>query len=475
MKNKAANTQKPSREDRRIQKAEKARRIKADKDRQNAEKSERKALKQKLAAERKAQRAEQDAERRRLDEQRYAAKQKVREQNAARRKQIYAVIRKKLGNLPAGFDYGNFGTLPRVELKISGDSTSIASRLSGNGVAFTDMRQSGGFSFVKIRKKDLPKAIAILNGMCYNYQISATYGIWRRLAFMLSRCGLLLGITASVVCLYVSYGYVWRVDISGNDKLSVAAIQSVLDSAGYKSGCKKHGLDVMQAVAALGGMDGVADASCEVVGTTMYVRVLESEDYTSRVGYTAVCSAFDAKVTRIVVRSGSPLVKRGDVVKRGDTLASGDVVGTTGDVLYTEACDVDVYGDVSLSFTAEVNATSVEYVRTGKSSVKTVYSLFGHELGKARSPFDSYEMRAHTAHYDVLIPLYATTYEYYETTPVEITHEPDELAKSFANAKIEELAFVGEFECSYTVTEGVAGLYAVHLFLSGETLISKGV
>lgn len=431
----------------------------------------RKAEREHIKREREKARLERDA----VKQREYEARAALRAERLKARKRFYAKLKGKLENNRYGFDYSSYGFLPRVELEADGDMTSVAAKLAAGGVTVSDMRRKDGKTRFKIRKKDLRKGIAILNQMCYNYRIGATYGIVRKCLFMLARAGLFVGIAASIACLYISYGYVWRVDVSGNDKLSVAAIESALSGAGYGSGCKKRDIDTDRIVATLGDMDGVADASCEIVGTTLYVRVLESKDYTVHGKCTSYTAGYDAKVTRIVMRSGTASVKRGDVVKRGDTLASGDVYSTTGELLYTAECDAEIYGDVSLTYSVDVSNTAVEYVRTGRTKTQTVFSLFGMRLGKPKSPFASYETTAHTANYDVLLPLYATTYEFYETEPRETERDIDDIAKAFAASKLEETEFIGEFECSYKIAPTAAGLYSIHLFLSGETLISRGV
>ena len=186
-----------------------------------------------------AMKKEREAERAKL--------KKAREELAAarlkKRKAVYAVIKSKLKNLPDGFNYRNYGILPRTELAVSGDKTSVAARLSAAGITVSDLRAVGGKTRFKIRKKDMPKAIAILDEMCYNYDAGEKYGMGRRMAFWLSRAGLLLGAVASVAGLYISYGYVWRIEIDGNEKLSAAAIESALNSVGVRvvlagsSGC----------------------------------------------------------------------------------------------------------------------------------------------------------------------------------------------------------------------------------------------
>ncbi|MDE7107675.1 MAG: hypothetical protein K2O39_05065, partial [Clostridiales bacterium] len=112
--------------------------------------------------------------------------------------------------------------------------------------------------------------------------------------------------------------------------------------------------------------------------------------------------------------------------------------------------------------------------RTGRTDVKTVYTLFGKSLGGNKPPYKSYELSSHTSRYDVLIPLYVTTYTYRETAAVEYERDIEQAAEEFAKAKIESMRFEGEFDYSYSVEQALSGLYSVHLFITGETVISRG-
>lgn len=436
-----------------------------------ARKKEKLLLRERQRAERKRLKAERE----KAAAARFEEREKLRAEKLRLRKAFYSRVRKKLNNPSAGFSGDIGGIVPRVELEAEGDGMSVVSRFAVAGVGIADVRTEGGKTRFKIRKKDLRKGIAILDEMCYNYKISATYGIGRGFFFMLSRSGLLVGAALSVVALNIAYGYIWRVDISGNESLSAAYIQSVLGEAGFGAGLKKRAVSTDAVVAALGLTDGVADASCEVVGTTMYVRVLEAKEHVTRREFGYFVSDYDALVTRTVVRSGSAVVSRGDVVKKGDTLVCGDVYGTAGEVLYTVPCDADVYGEISVALAADISNIRVEYVPTGRTAVKTEYALFGYTLGKVKPPYGSYSVKAHTSRYDVLLPLYATTYEFTETAAREVEIDIDEAVAEYIAQKRDELKFLGEFESSYTIAPTVGGLYSVHLFLRGEALISKGV
>ncbi len=421
------------------------------------------------------ERAELAAARKKARDELLRERARLAEIRRAKRRAFYAVVISKLRNRSSGFGYRNYGILPRVELIVGGDCTSVMTRLSASGINAADVVRVDGKTAFKIRKKDLRKAVAILDEMCYNYRIGESYGAVKALAFCAARAGLFAGAAIAVCLTNIAYGYVWRVEISGNVKLSDAAIESVLKGAGVSAGRKKSALDAATVSAAVGTMDGVVDAAAEIVGTTLYVYVLEAEDYTVHGTYGAYDSAYDATVTRIVLRSGSATVARGDVVKRGDRLASGEVYSTTGELLYVTECDAEIYGNVSLTFSADVGTAAIEYERTGREKTTTVVELFGIKLGKSVSPFDEYECESVTTAYDTLLPLYVTTTVYRETAAVEVERDVNAVAEAYAAEKIDELRFVGDFNSDYTVKPLGAGLYRVNVFLSGEALISRGV
>lgn len=413
-------------------------------------------------------------ERERIKSELRAEKAKIAAERQKKRIAVYTKIRAKFKNRKSGFDYKNFGFIPRVELAVKGDRSSVVLRLSATGIKVTDVRFIGGETLFKIRKKDLRKAVAILSEMCYTHRINATLGITKSVAFYAARMGLILGAVLSVVTLHISYGYIWRLQITGNSVLSSAAIEATLKRAGITAGCKKSEFITVKTAETLGAMDGISDASCEIIGTTLHVHVLESTESSAISRYGEYVSDYDATITRIVMRSGTATVKRGDVVKRGDLLATGDRFSTAGELMYSGDCDCEVYGNVAVSFTAQIPVSAVEYRRTGKTAAKTVYTLFGKRIGGNKPPFKTYELSSHTSKYDVLIPLYATTYTYEQTVAVEYERDIDEAAQSFAKSKIDSMKFEGEFDYSYSAEQAVSGLYTVHLFIKGETVISRG-
>lgn len=408
-----------------------------------------------------------EAKRRKREERESARREKLK-----RRSEVFSHFRKKLKNPYGGFGYRNVGFLPRVEITVKGDATEIASMLPKENISVSDLRKIDGETRFKIRKKDLRKAVAILSGMCYNFKVSGTYGAPRFLAFVIARAGLLAGAAAAILFTNIAYSYIWRVEVSGDEAL-IPVVESALLKNDIHSGVKKRRLDTDGIAAAVGRIDGIADASAEIVGTTLKVYVLEAKDHVTTVKAEAYASDYDATVTRVVMRSGTSRVKRGDVVKRGDILADGRVYSTAGELLYTDECDAEVYGEVSVTFDANLSPVRIDRVRTGKSVKKTSLSVFGLTLFKPSSPYESFDTTSSAEKFNVLLPIGVTYTSYYETVPTETKVNAEEAAREFAEEKAREMCFTGDFKSSYTVKKSHSGLYRVHVFLSGEALISR--
>ncbi|MCH5351578.1 MAG: sporulation protein YqfD [Clostridiales bacterium] len=455
---------------------------------------EKEKIKSEQAAKRKeekARRAEEAAKRKEEEKKRKAEEAKRREEERAvieeknriiaarrleRRKTVYAAVIKRLRHGDGAFCYRNYGVLPRVEIEVRGDVTSVLTRLGAAGVKAVDVKKSDGKFRFKVQKKDLSKAIAFLDEMCYNYILGETYGLPRVALYWLARAGLIVGAAASALAMYFSYSHIYAVHVSGNEKIREEAVLSALKAEGITVGTDKSEIDLDRVVAIVNGIDGIADCDCSLSGTALYVNVLESGDFTEIDSFGAYESVYDAVITRVVMRSGTSKVKRGDAVKKGDVLADGTVYSTAGEPLYTAECEGEIYGNVSIGYNVSVSPVKVVHKRTGKVYKKSAWTLFGKTFFKPRSPYDSYESFSYTASYDVLIPLYITTYEFYETERVETERTVEQAVAELAEEKREELGFFDrdKFEMTYTAAETDTGLINIHLFFSGEALISRG-
>lgn len=439
------------------------------------EKERKKQLKVERRKVRKQQKIKQIENRQISKERRIVEKNERLQRRETKRNAIYRKIRNCLRNDNVGFSYTNYGVLPRVSLEVVGDCVGIIDMLERGGICVCDFCKNVGFCSFKILKKDLHKAIAILSKTCYNYSVREAYGVGRIVRFWRCRIGILLGAVCSIILLSFAYSRIWRISVIGNERVPTSQILSVLLDNGVTCGLSKKQVKLTDVAFIVSKLDGISDASVELNGTSLCVRVLEANGVEKKSTYGGYKSTYDATVTRVVVKSGRATVNVGQIVKCGDVLVDGNVYSTNGEFLYSEPCDAEIYGNVSLTTSCTISDTIVEYRQTGAERVCTSISLFDKELFKPTPPYENYQVTATVTQFDLLLPIATTRYVYKQTELVETTVDIKTAVEAFAVSEIERLKFIGDFDYSYTLKSGVAGLTVVHVFISGEALISQGV
>ena len=132
--------------------------------------------------------------------------------------------------------------------------------------------------------------------------------------------------------------------------------------------------------------------SASIDGSRLNIRIKENDDADpAQTGEeeesrtpTDLVAASDGVITKIVTRSGVPLVHEGDQVKKGDILVLGriEVTDDTGEAVDYQYCnaDADIYADTTLNYERSIPLTEQEksfcgkekhmvYVRLGNSRI----------------------------------------------------------------------------------------------------------
>lgn len=275
--------------------------------------------------------------------------------------------------------------------------------LAGGGV--TVRRVSSGEKLVfSVRKKDLSKAVAILDAMCYNYEVKSVFS--EKLRFLLLRLPLAVAAAVMAVVVFASNFFVWRVEVEGVDGTLRLDVLAAVRECGVAPFTPRGAVDERTLASAVRECAGVTDASVTLDGSVLKVYVLtadEPEDPDG--GGEALVSAFDGVITRMVVESGTPLVAPGDVVRRGDTLVSGDILSVSdGSVIGKTEVRARVYAQVTFGYSYPF-ASSSSLTYTGNEYVSTVLSLFGLTIGGGECPFGIYDAETESA---TLFPLPVT-------------------------------------------------------------------
>lgn len=154
-----------------------------------------------------------------------------------------------------------------------------------------------------------------------------------------------------------SFNFVWKIEIQGNNKISLYEITEFLENRNITTGIKKNSIDCSSLEHQLRqNFDELGWVSVSFYKTKLCIQLKESlyDPYESvelqrGVQYDLVAEK-DGRIDSIVTREGTALVKKGEFVKKGQCLVKGqceiiDDTGTTKELLYLCA-DAQIYADV---------------------------------------------------------------------------------------------------------------------------------
>ncbi len=137
------------------------------------------------------------------------------------------------------------------------------------------------------------------------------------------------GAVIFVGLIYLMTSFIWSVEITGNEKMQTARIESLLALHGIKPGVLKYGIDTKKAVSDLMlDVEELSWVSIEVKGTKVKIQLRERILPPEVVPKNEPCNIVATKegiIKQSVVMEGIEAVTAGDTVKKGDVLISGKI------------------------------------------------------------------------------------------------------------------------------------------------------
>lgn len=170
------------------------------------------------------------------------------------------------------------------------------------------------------------------------------------------RIGILIGAFLGMLLLVLGCNVVWRMEITGNDRIPDERIEEELADLGFGVGsfCSAQNYDSLIAVYRSLHPE-IAWMGIYTVGTTAYVRVIENErrggEENQPLPSHLVANA-DALILETDITHGTAVVQRGSVVKKGDVLVLGVSNGVNYD--HVMAASGVVIGRVSERIVVEI-------------------------------------------------------------------------------------------------------------------------
>ncbi len=139
--------------------------------------------------------------------------------------------------------------------------------------------------------------------------------------------GFFIGFFICIILVYIMSLYIWDISIIGGSRHTPEAILKFLAINDIKAGVKKKTIDGSKIEEDIRlAYEDIGWVSAEVKGTRLLIKITETNMPTPLVQATApshIIASKDAVIKEIITRTGTPLVRPGDVVRKGDILVSG--------------------------------------------------------------------------------------------------------------------------------------------------------
>lgn len=253
-------------------------------------------------------------------------------------------------------------------------------------IGFSDARPQDEFSvLITVKSSDLPNVRTIARKSSCDIQIIKTRGGKMLGKAAKRRSALILGLALCVVAVAVSSLFVWKIDVSGNEKLTYGEIVRALEESGigYGSFWPSKSADEIRNEILLNHPE-ISWMSVNMSSSSLEVDIHEREERPEIINEAEPCDIRAEKngiVTNISVLEGESLIHEGDTVCRGDCLISGTVQSET-----AEPRKVHALGEVEARTWYEISAVTplTESIKTEKDGKSNKISVL---LGKKRINF----------------------------------------------------------------------------------------
>lgn len=158
-------------------------------------------------------------------------------------------------------------------------------------------------------------------------RIHKKYGLPFLLHRYRKRRGFFAGILICLIAVYMMSLFIWDIKVLGGSKYTPEAIIKFLDDKNIYSGIRKKKVNCQELEEMIRlAYNDIGWVSAEIKGTRLIVKITETNMPAPNIEATApshMVATKDAIIKGIITRTGTPLVKPGDVVKKGDILVSG--------------------------------------------------------------------------------------------------------------------------------------------------------
>ncbi len=208
--------------------------------------------------------------------------------------------------------------------------------------------------------------------------------------------------------------FLWEIDIQGNFSITDEVIEEYLESQEIYEGMKRNNIDCHKIAKQIRkNFPNIIWVSASLNGNKLQIEVKEKEDTMEKsIEENSSCDIVAekaGKIVKMITRSGTPLVKIGDMVQEGDVLVSG-VVDILNDAKEVEsqkyvAADADIVVESTIQYQNTCAASYSKKKYTDKQRKGYYFRIFSYYLriGYLREKFEEKEILLQEQ--DVALPI----------------------------------------------------------------------
>ncbi|MDE5756125.1 MAG: sporulation protein YqfD, partial [Clostridia bacterium] len=305
----------------------------------------------------------------------------------------------------------------------SRNSQRLLNKFSEKNIAVFKIKIDGDKMSLNIEDKSLKQAREIMDKMALEYTIESRGGKYLLGKLSLRYLSLIIPAVIVLALLVTLTKMCFTVDIIADSGQLKEQISYILAENSVKPFMLKDKIDTSKLSYEISkNIDEIGFANCYFDGAVLKIEVKKVHVKEELPTYGEIVADRDCIITKVLVFSGTALVKEGDVVKKGDPLIAGYVdtmpedPGNEENERFAVNADGLIYGETSYTKQLILTEEVVTSVRTGESYSATQIYLFGKPIGKAKPvKYEKYEYTQEVKTFGSVIPIKAVTTTYYET------------------------------------------------------------
>lgn len=200
------------------------------------------------------------------------------------------------------------------------------------------------------------------------------------------------GVLSGILLMMLLSGFIWDIHIEGNQTRTDDVIFDFLKEQDITHGIWKSRIDCKALAADIRkAFDNFIWVSVKIQGTRLLIDVKENTDLTldEKVDYgpSDLISNVNGTVREIITRSGTPLVKAGDVIKKGQPLVVGQVaiLDDAGEVTDYQYCaaDADIFVETKYEYQQSFSMKYIKKEYTGRMKKGGFLTVLGKNFAFA--------------------------------------------------------------------------------------------